>query len=264
MKIIDLGLQFRENHAEGNVPRYMGMHHSGGIQTVQDYHQMHLNKGWAGLGYHFMVDTDGTIYKGRPVNYVPAGIENANQDSLQICAIGNFENMTMPDVQREAIKELIAYCKSSYGTISYLCGHKEKMATDCPGSNYPLQTMKDTFANGLIQVAPVVTPSPIQNKVFKLQHALNAIYITDENGNRLVEDGWIGDHTRAALRKVVVHRGDNNILVAWIQEQLGVAADNLYGQVPFHETYDAIVRWQQTHNLTVDATPGYNTITSML
>jgi len=270
MNIIDLGLQFRPNHTEGNIPRYLGLHHSGGVNTVQAYHQQHLDKGWAGLAYNFMVDLDGKVYKGRPVNWVPAGILGFNQDSLHICAIGNFENMVMPDVQREAIKGFIAYCKALYPTITKVLGHKELNATDCPGKNYFLQIMKDTFINGLVKVAPIATPTPIQNKGFKLQHALNALNIRDENGNRLVEDGWIGDHTKAALKKVAVHRGDKNILVGWIQaelntlEHINISVDNDYGLAPYRQTYDAIGNYQSNHGLKLDWTPGFNTITKML
>jgi hypothetical protein len=262
MNIIDLGLQFRPM-TPGNTPRYIGLHHSGGINTVKAYHQQHLNKGWAGLAYNFIVDLDGKVYRGRDPQYVPAGILGHNQDSLHICAIGNFENMVMPDVQKEAIKELICYVKSLYPTIKDIKGHKEIGANDCPGKNYPLQVMKDIFFNGLIQAIPEPTPSPIHNKVFKLQHVLNAMGITDENGNRLVEDGWIGKHTLAALKKVVVKRGNINPLVGWIQEQLGVHVDNVYGSAPYHETYDAIIKYQKENGLSVDGMPGYYTLSKM-
>jgi N-acetylmuramoyl-L-alanine amidase len=262
MRIIDLGLQFRPM-TEGNIPRYIGLHHSGGVNTVRAYHQQHLDKGWSGLGYNFVVDLDGQIYKGRDPKYVPAGILGHNQDSLHICAIGNFENMIMPEVQRESLKELVFYCKCLFNTIKEVKGHGELMATDCPGKNYPLQLMKDTFNNGLVQSIPKPPPAPITNKVFKLQHALNLMNITDENGNRLAEDGFIGQHTLAALKKVVVRRGDVSPLVGWIQEQLGISVNNVYGNAPYHETFDAIMKFQMDRGLTVDARPGYYTIKAL-
>jgi hypothetical protein len=263
MNIIDLGLKFKEM-TPGNTPRQLYLHHSAGINTVQAYHQQHLNLGWAGLGYNFIVDLDGKVYKGRDPKYVPAGIFGHNQDSLHICAVGNFDNMVMPDIQREAIKELIHYCKSLYPTIKAVLGHKDEMATACPGKNYPLQTMKDTFTNGLIQVTLLATAAPIQNKVFKLQHALNAMGITDYYGRRLVEDGWMGPNTKAALEKVAVRRGDNNILVGWIQEQLNIKIDNDYGDAPWRQTYDAILNYQKSKGLIVDGVAGINTILKLV
>lgn len=263
MEIIDLGLKF-ETMQLGNTPRYIGLHHSGGIQTVKAYHKMHINeRGWSGLGYNFVVDLDGKIYKGRDPKYVPAGILGHNKDSLHICAIGNFENMVMPSVQKESLKWLVAYCITTWPTIKSAKGHKELMDTDCPGKNYPLNDIRAVVTHGLI-IAPVKpTPSPIHNKVFKLQHALNAMHITDDLGRKLVEDGWMGDNTRAALKKVVVRRGDKHALVGWIQEQLGIKVDNLYGWPPYHETYDAIGKFQKTKGLVVDFTPGYYTLLKM-
>jgi len=263
MKIIDLGLKFKAM-TPGNIPRTLYLHHSAGINTVEAYHQMHLNLGWAGLGYNYVVDLDGKIYKGRPDNVVPAGVLGFNQDSLHICAIGNFDNMIMPDVQKESIKELICYLKSLYPTIKDIKGHGEVTSTACPGQNYPMQVMKDTFHIGLIQVAYFAPTNPIQNKVFKLQHILNAMGITDANGNRLVEDGWTGTHTNQALEKVAVRRGANNPLVGWLQEQLGIAVDNDYGNAPWHGTYDALINYQTNNSLYVDGVAGINTILKMV
>jgi len=263
MNIIDLGLKFKPM-TPGNTPRKLYLHHSGGVNTVQAYHQMHLNNGWSGLGYNFIVDLDGQVYKGRPIEFIPAGVLGHNTDSVHICAIGNFENMIMPDVQREAIKELIVYCKNTYPNIKEILGHGEVMATDCPGKNYPLQAMKDTFSNGLIKINIILTAAPIQNKVFKLQHALNACGFTDSRGYKLVEDGWMGTRTKEALSKVAVRRGQTNVLVGWIQEQLGITIDNCYGASPYRETYDAIVNYQRSKQLAIDGIAGINTILKLL
>ena len=263
MNIIDLGLNFREM-TMGNTPKTMYLHHSGGIDTVLGYHNQHLAKGWAGLAYNAVVDLDGKHYKGRDPHAVPAGVLGHNQDSFHIMAIGNFNNMIMPEVQKEGLKEAVAYYKALYSTLTTIKGHKEETATDCPGNNYPLNEIKSVFIDRLIQQIPIPTPSPIRNKVFKLQHALNLTGVTDKAGNRLVEDGWIGTHTLEALAKVAIHRGANNAIVGWIQEQLNIHVDNLYGFAPWHETYDAILSFQKVHGLYEDAVPGINTITKML
>lgn len=262
MNIINLGLKFRAM-TPGNTPETLYLHHTAGIRTVEEYHQMHLDKGWAGLGYNFVVALDGKIYKGRDPKYLPAGISGHNQNSLHIAAIGNFENMIMPEVQREAIKELVAYCKVTYPTLKAIKGHREVMATACPGKNYPLSEIKTAFTSQLIKVTPKPTAAPIKGKVFKLQHVLNAMGITDEDGHRLVEDGILGTHTKAALQKIVVHRGDKNLLVGWIQERLGVKVDNHYGAAPYHETYDTIVKYQKANGLKADGAPGFYTITKL-
>lgn len=58
--------------------------------SVEDIHQWHLKRGWSGIGYHFFIKKDGTIYQGRPENTIGAHAKGANSDSIGICAEGNF------------------------------------------------------------------------------------------------------------------------------------------------------------------------------
>jgi N-acetylmuramoyl-L-alanine amidase len=256
MQIIDLELKFK-TMTPGNNPSYIGVHHSGGIRTVKEYHQMHLDKGWSGLGYNFVVDLDGKVYRGRDPKYIPAGILGHNTNSLHICAIGNFENMVMPAVQKEALKELVAHCISLYPTIKFIKGHKELMATDCPGKNYPLADVASVYTHGLIKAIVAPTPSPINNKVFKLQHALNAMNIRDGLGRTLKEDGFIGENTKDALKKIELGLGSKNVLVSWLQEQLGgLKADGVFGKL----THDAVGKYQRENRLHLDFIPGYWTL----
>ena len=34
--------------------------------SVEDINQWHLERGWAGIGYHFYIRKDGKVYRGRP------------------------------------------------------------------------------------------------------------------------------------------------------------------------------------------------------
>lgn len=74
MEIIDDGLEFNSNMSRmGNVNGIV-LHHSGVTvpQTVETIHEYHKSKGWAGIGYHYYVRKDGSIYKGRPEEYAGA------------------------------------------------------------------------------------------------------------------------------------------------------------------------------------------------
>ena len=46
--------------------------------TADDIHQWHLDRGWSGIGYHFFVRKDGSVYRGRPENTVGAHASGAN------------------------------------------------------------------------------------------------------------------------------------------------------------------------------------------
>lgn len=106
--------------------------------TADDIHQWHLNRGWAGIGYHFFVRKDGSIYRGRPENTIGAHASGANSNSIGICAEGRYMTETMPDAQKNSIIELVAYLLNKYN-ISTVLKHKDVSSTDCPGDNFPFE-----------------------------------------------------------------------------------------------------------------------------
>ena len=72
------------------------LHHAAGNGSVKQIHDYHKNtKGWSGIGYHFYVRKDGTVWRGRPENTVGAHTVNYNAVSIGICFEGNFENEQM-------------------------------------------------------------------------------------------------------------------------------------------------------------------------
>lgn len=148
MKIIDKGLQFNSNHSSMKKVEGIGLHHSGVtvLQSVEVIHNYHKSKGWAGIGYHYYVRKDGYIYRGRPENMAGAHCTGINSISIGICAEGNFSEETMSNVQKQALIELVKDIKSRYD-IKWVRGHKEILSTSCPGTNFPLEEIKNVIAN---------------------------------------------------------------------------------------------------------------------
>lgn len=100
--------------------------------------QMHRNKGWLCVGYHFIIKTDGTIQRGRPIDAVGSHVKCHNSDSIGICLIGGVDvhgkskdNFT--DKQYAALKELLDYLLSVYRDCEVL-GHRDfkGVSKDCP------------------------------------------------------------------------------------------------------------------------------------
>ncbi len=104
--------------------------------TVNDIHSWHLGNGWAGIGYHFFVRKDGSIHRGRPIEYVGAHTYGRNSDTIGVCFEGNFETETMSAAQKKAGAELVTYIKSLYPSIKKVGKHKDYCATACPGKNF--------------------------------------------------------------------------------------------------------------------------------
>jgi peptidoglycan hydrolase-like protein with peptidoglycan-binding domain len=189
MKIIDTNLQFR-GLSYGNNPQKIIVHHAEASHcTVYDVHQWHLENGWTGIGYHFFVDKQGNVYKGRPVEAIGSHCLHQNAVSIGICAEGDYMTEVMPDAQKKAIIELIQYLRSQYGEVPVL-GHAEAMnyETSCPGINYPLEDIKNlkdvAYSDDFIK---------------SVQHDLQRVSCLERG--EVNADGEIGPKTKAAINQ---------------------------------------------------------------
>lgn len=136
VNIIETNLSFKSMSNRSHTTRIILHHAAAKSCTAEQIHQWHLNNGWSGAGYHFLVRKDGNIYRLRPENKVGAHASGSNSDSLGVCFEGDFMSETMGDTQKNAGAELVSYLKSKYG-ISTVKRHKDVCATDCPGTNFP-------------------------------------------------------------------------------------------------------------------------------
>lgn len=189
-------------------------HHSDGHGSVQEVHSEHLARGWSGIGYNIYIRQDGSIWKGRPTKYVPAGVLAHNSNSVHICCEGSLMTEHLTAAQLNSLKESIDYLKSIIPNLKTCLGHGEVMATDCPGANFPLTEMKAYFNRNVQNV--VLTSQPAQPKVQsnetirQIQSNLNLLHISDLN-----VDGLQGPLTTAAIKK--------------FQTIMGLASDGIAG-----------------------------------
>jgi len=104
--------------------------------SVDTIRQWHLDRGWSDIGYHYIVELDGTIKEGRPVERQGAHTKGLNKNSIGICYIGGCDaNMKPKDTrtiaQKEALVCLIIDLMSRYEG-STLHGHNEFSSKACP------------------------------------------------------------------------------------------------------------------------------------
>ena len=70
MNIINTNLNFKQMDTRSSTKRII-LHHAAAKKcSAEDIHRWHLNNGWSGAGYHFLVRKDGTIYRLRPVEHM--------------------------------------------------------------------------------------------------------------------------------------------------------------------------------------------------
>lgn len=143
MQINKTNLNWNGSLSYTNNPNKIILHNADASNcTVEDIHQWHLENGWVGIGYHYFVCKDGSIYKGRPEECSGAHCPSQNSQSIGICAEGKYNTETMPQAQYNSIIELIQDIRNRYGNLP-IYGHKELYSTDCPGYNFPLSKFKD-------------------------------------------------------------------------------------------------------------------------
>lgn len=182
MQIIETDWKWKTSFGNRGSTKYIVLHHAAASTcSVADIHRWHQEKGWAGIGYHFFVRKDGSVYRGRPIGAVGAHCLGWNSNSIGICAEGNFQTDTMPDVQRNAILELIEYLKRIYPGV-VVNGHRELDVTACPGINYPLTYIK----KGKREEKPM----PEQWKLEIMEKALDIGLITEEHNPDDLAQKW--------------------------------------------------------------------------
>ena len=105
-----------------------------------DIDKWHRSKGWACIGYHYVIKRDGTLEEGRRESQIGAHVADWNAVSLGICLIGGIDaddhtkaedNYT--DAQWVTLKKLLKELKVRYPKAK-IQGHRDfpKVAKACP------------------------------------------------------------------------------------------------------------------------------------
>lgn len=96
-------------------------------------------RGWSDIGYHYLIDRDGTVLEGRPIEIAGAHARGHNTGSVGISLWGGHggsqddpfsENFT-PEQDR-ALRRLIAQLRMEYPAINTIMGHNEVSSKMCP------------------------------------------------------------------------------------------------------------------------------------
>lgn len=134
--------------------------------TPQDLALLHKARGWAGIGYHFVIDKAGVVYYVGDISLARAHVANKNEAYLGVCMIGDFTKHLPSDDQIRSAHDIVKYFLFETPSIptlnswSQLGGHKDQQATACPGSSWP-DDMKWRIENRKVYSAePEPTPTP--------------------------------------------------------------------------------------------------------
>lgn len=117
--------------------------HLSTAEKVAHVHDWHVkDRGWSDIGYHYLIDRDGTTLPGRPVERVGAHVAGHNTGSIGVALFGGhgssetdkFSDHFTPQ-QENALRELLDELKVRFPAIKKISGHNEYAAKACPGFN---------------------------------------------------------------------------------------------------------------------------------
>lgn len=102
-----------------------------------DIDRWHRERKMKCIGYHYVVDLDGTVEPGRPESEIGAHCLGHNQYSIGVCYVGGLaaDGRTPKDTrtaaQKEALLALLKKLRAKYPKAS-IHGHRDFAAKACP------------------------------------------------------------------------------------------------------------------------------------
>lgn len=101
---------------------------------------IHRQKGWARIGYHYVIRRNGAVEKGRPDSMIGAHAVGFNNNSIGICLIGGVDKQgrgqaNYTAAQMATLGRLLASLLNRYPGAAIM-GHRDTGAKkDCPSFN---------------------------------------------------------------------------------------------------------------------------------
>ena len=130
-------------HCTATRPEWMA--ESSTAQKVAEVRRWHVegNK-WNDIGYHYLIDRDGTVVRGRHPDVAGAHTKGHNANSLGVALFGGFGSAASDSFtdhytseQAIALHNLIDELKSQNPDIKKVSGHNQYSSKACPGFNVP-------------------------------------------------------------------------------------------------------------------------------
>lgn len=104
--------------------------------TVNDITRWHKERGFASIGYHWVVYIDGSVHQGRAEIVMGAHCTGHNANSIGVCYIGGLDALGKPkdtrtEAQKKALLTLLKRLKADYPKAT-IHGHCEYANKACP------------------------------------------------------------------------------------------------------------------------------------
>jgi N-acetyl-anhydromuramyl-L-alanine amidase AmpD len=125
--------------------RYLTLHHTGSDdltttpQQLAEFAISDPKHQWPGIGFHFFIAADGTIYQTNHLETACYHVVQNNADSVGIVLAGRFSGSSPRPAQLASTAALLAWLLQELRLpLDAIAGHSEfpGQATDCPGTDW--------------------------------------------------------------------------------------------------------------------------------
>lgn len=159
---------------------HLVIHHSAGSNQSNDWPAVvrsiwdfHVNgRGWADIGYNWLVDPQGHIYEGRSNDAIGAHFCGNNTGTVGFCMLGDFTEVLPQEAAVDSLIKLLKWKVCSYGIdplaevyhasseklLPTVIGHRDGCSTACPGDLfYPeLSGIRNILAENITTRIPEI------------------------------------------------------------------------------------------------------------
>ena len=105
---------------------------------VEEIRRWHVEgRGWSDIGYHFYIDLEGEIFKGRDIARMGAHCKGYNRNSIGLCYCGGVEadgktpKDTRTENQKDSLLAVLRTLKAMYPKAT-IHSHREYARKACP------------------------------------------------------------------------------------------------------------------------------------
>ena len=104
--------------------------------SVKEIDLWHRQRGFKGVGYHYVIGLDGTVDVGRPISEIGAHCSGYNSHSVGVCYVGGLDKDGRPKdtrttQQKSALIELLTALREQFPQAR-IFGHRDFAAKACP------------------------------------------------------------------------------------------------------------------------------------
>ena len=104
-------------------------------RRIESIRRSHVQRGWADIGYHYVIDPSGRVWEARSTAYQGAHVEDNNEHNLGVVVLGNFDVHAPTLAATVAVERFVASQMHRYRVpMDRVYTHRELRRTACPGS----------------------------------------------------------------------------------------------------------------------------------